>query len=450
MSGGAEAQSLQVPMATPVPTPDVTVIGGGLAGMAACLHLAASHLRVVCIEPQGSAREPVGESLDWSSPDLLAQLGFSMDAMTAAGWATFKRGVTLSMRNGESEKYAPSAWLSRPPINMELRTLHVDRQRLDRELLEKVRNSGIHLVCDRAVRVERQGRRVAAIVTANGARFASPWFLDASGSAKLLGREFRIPADSYGPKKVALWAYFPTQTPQEGTTIYSEATPGSYLDWIWEIPISRDTLSVGYVTTGVSIKQSRREGLSLEEVFRRSLARFPRFEPLLHGRQLGTPKTRTFQCATYRELAGPNWMIVGEAGSMVDPITSNSVTAALRHAAEASEIIARSRGRDELPHNARMLYTRRAVQMGRFFNSGIEKLVYDWPARDRLGMDRSARIYTAAAFSLNALYSRIRPRGVAATFLFGALLDFFRAAAWVCNHDSKSQGVQERAYGGGE
>ena len=35
---------------TPVAGSDVTVIGGGLAGMAACIHLAKAGLRVLCVD----------------------------------------------------------------------------------------------------------------------------------------------------------------------------------------------------------------------------------------------------------------------------------------------------------------------------------------------------------------------------------------------------------------
>ena len=47
---------------------DVTIIGGGLAGKAAALHLAKAGLQVVCIEPGELRRQVVGESLDWSAP----------------------------------------------------------------------------------------------------------------------------------------------------------------------------------------------------------------------------------------------------------------------------------------------------------------------------------------------------------------------------------------------
>ena len=411
-------------------TPDVTVVGGGLAGVAASLHLANANLRVTCIEPEAGSREPVGESLDWATPALLHGLGFHMEDMVRSQLATFKRGVTLKAGAG-SQKYAPSDWLARPPFRVELRTMHVDRFRLDAELMRKAISRGVTVVRDRAVSIERIGRRITAVHTAGGARLASRWFIDASGSAtSLFGREFRLPQYSYGPKKVAMWSYFPSSRVEDGTTIHVEEKKGSYLEWVWEIPINPTTVSVGYVTSGDTIRARRHEGLSVEEIFFAQLARFPHFDRVLDQGPHRVPAVTSFSCRSYRGVAGPNWLIAGEAASLADPITSNGVTAALRHASEAAHLIAKFRERRSLPRGARSAYSRRVLKLGRFFNSGIEALVYDWPLRDRTGIKNAGRIYTAAAWSCNALYSRLKPTGVLASFAFGALLDALRGTAW--------------------
>jgi glycine/D-amino acid oxidase-like deaminating enzyme len=57
----------------------VTVIGGGVAGMAASVHLARAGYRVLCLEPDTGSHAAVGESLDWSAPALLEVLGLPMD-----------------------------------------------------------------------------------------------------------------------------------------------------------------------------------------------------------------------------------------------------------------------------------------------------------------------------------------------------------------------------------
>src|ERR1700680_2859983 len=113
---------------------DVTVIGGGLAGKAASLHLARAGFSVTCIESAEAVRQPVGESLDWSAPDLLRALGLPMEDLINAQMATWKRHVTLKSLDGCSEHYVPTPWLGGPPFHIELRTLHVDRLRLDQEL----------------------------------------------------------------------------------------------------------------------------------------------------------------------------------------------------------------------------------------------------------------------------------------------------------------------------
>jgi len=117
-------------------------------------------------------------------------------------------------------------------------------------------------------------------------------------------------------------------------------------------------------------------------------------------------------------------------------MTSNGVTAALRHAEEASRIIVRSRNRRQLPWLSRSLYSRRVLFMANFFNSGIEKVVYDWPIRNRIGPLRAGDMYTIPAWSMNNIYSRMRPDGVTSTILFGMFLAILRIAMnlfyWFC------------------
>jgi flavin-dependent dehydrogenase len=411
---------------------DVTVIGGGLAGKAASLQLRRAGLRVICIEPGESGREPVGESLDWSAPELLGALGLPMDGLISAQMATWKRHVTVKLRDGTSAHYVPSAWLAGAPFHIELRTLHVDRLRLDRELLKMTVGSGVTLVRDEVVGVEKNGRNISSVRTAGGARFSSPWFVDASGFATcLLAREFNLPAIHSGPAKVGMWNYFPVSEAIEGTTLYLDPMPAEYLDWIWEIPISPNLVSVGYIATGSAIKAKRECGSSVEDIFRQQLMKFPRFEPLLREPVLNPTNVTSFRSRVQIGVAGPNWLIAGEAAAMLDPITANGVTAALRHAAEASSLILKYRNQGKLPLRARVCYSSRILQMAKFFNGGIEKIVYEPPVRNRLGVRRSGTVYTSPAWSMNLVYARMKPGGVVSTFLLGLCLGGFRASAWM-------------------
>jgi len=227
-----------------------------------------------------------------------------------------------------------------------------------------------------------------------------------------------------------MWTYFNVPESAEGTTLYMDGQP-PYMEWIWEIPIHSNVISVGSVAAGEAIREKRQQGQTVEEIFREQLARFPRFAELLPAGGAVSPHVTSFQCRTHGGLAGPNWLIVGEAASMVDPMTSNGVTAALRHAAEACALIVRSGRRKRLPYVAGAMYTRRIVDLGRFFNCGIEKVIYDAAVRNRIGVLRAGRVYTVPAWVLNAVYSRIGPEGVVSTLLFGFVLNMFRAASIV-------------------
>src|SRR4029077_11427079 len=145
---------------------DVVVIGGGLSGKAASLQLAKAGLKVTCIEPVETTRQPVGESLDWSSPELLQDLGLPTEMLINTQQATWKWHVVLKLARGAPELYAPLPWLGRGPLHIELNTIHLDRLRLDQELLQSVRNSGVDVVHDKVVRVATKANRVESVHTA--------------------------------------------------------------------------------------------------------------------------------------------------------------------------------------------------------------------------------------------------------------------------------------------
>jgi flavin-dependent dehydrogenase len=390
-------------------------------------------------------RQAVGESLDWSAPELLKALGLPMKQLVDGRVATWKRHVTLQVRDGRSEEYIPSAWLARAPFRVELRTLHVDRQRLDEELSNLARAQGIKVVRDKVVGVEREGNKILSVKTAAGSTFAAKWFIDSSGfAAPVLAREFKLRAIEFGPPKVALWTYFTVRQAVEGTTLYIDPSPSEYLDWVWEIPINPDTVSVGYVTTGAAIKVKREQGLSPDEIFQEQLKKHPHFEPMLTAGPIGSLNVTSFRCRAYAGVAGPNWFIAGEAASLVDPITANGVTAALRHAEEAAALILKFRKRGQVPALSRALYSSRILQFTKFLNSGIERIVYEPSVRNRIGAQQAGMVYTSPAWTMNLVYARLRPRAMLSTFLFNSVIGLFRWSAWafsrICRFKGFSRG----------
>jgi hypothetical protein len=116
---------------------------------------------------------------------------------------------------------------------------------------------------------------------------------------------------------------------------------------------------------------------------------------------------------------------------MVDPMTANGVTAALRQASEAASLILKYRRRGTLPVRTRICYSRRVLQLARFFNAGIEKIVYEPSVRNRIGLISAGTVYTSPAWTMNLIYARLQPAGMFTTFFFNSLLSMFRASAWM-------------------
>jgi len=374
----------------------------------------------------------VGESLDWSAPELFEQIELPMDDLVRSEASTYKRHVTLKLADDSKTEYVPGSWLGRPPFNIELRTLHVDRLRLHTDLMRIAAMHGVSIVHDRVTGIDRNGRTITGVRTALGRHVTSKWFIDASGAASsILAREFRLSAVEYGPRKVAMWTYFDTSERQEGTTIYVDVSDRQYMNWVWEIPINPSTISVGYVSTGLAVKQQRSRSLSVDDIFKQQLMKFARFRALLADSSFHTPFVTSYTCRVLKRVCGPNWIVIGEAASVPDPVTANGVTAALRHAAEGSRLICRFRDKGRFSRWAQAVYNLRVLHMGKFFNSLIEKLAYDWPIRDRMGLLAAGDAYTIPAWSINHLYSRIRPDGMLSTVLFSLFLGSLRSIAWV-------------------
>ena len=441
---------------------DAVVIGAGLAGIAAAIHLARNGFRVLCIEQRKEIRNIVGESLDWSAPDLFDNLGLPMEDLISSEAATWKRHITVAGTHCEKQEYLPGAWLAESPWNVDVRTLHLDRDRTDGRLRETARQLGIttlnERVADFAVLDESsvRHRRILGLRTAQGTFVRALWFIDASGSdASLLGRRFGLKSVAYGPRKVAIWSHVPTKQWVEGTTLYMSGRSGEYMEWIWEIPIRPGFSSIGYIAPGFSVKAQRASGLSAQDILRRQCRRFPRLSAMVGQTGFSDAATTTFLCRTYKGVCGTNWVIIGEAASQSDPITGNGVTAALRHAQEATALICRYRRRGTIPAWTRSVYNLRVSAVGRYFNSLIEKLFYQPALRDRIGVFGTARIYTVPAWLMNLVYTRMRPLTLARTLAIGLVMSALRAVTWVAyqvglllERRSAKRSQQQRFSGG--
>ena len=382
---------------------DVAVIGAGMGGLASSIFLAKAGLRVVCIEPEPFPRSRVGESLDWSAPSLLHELGVEPELLIESQYATQKSKIRVVLDNGFTFIRTPDYPLIRQLSGVKGDTLHVNRVELDQLLFKAAKTLGVSFIWEGLSRIEAENDRVVSCHTATGQCIVAPWFIDASGRARLFAQYFEIPKTEYGHRKVCFWTNLETNHDFDGTTFYI-CQEDKYLAWIWEIPITSNCTSLGYITHSDEIRKRRRIGQTIEQILISELAKFPRFSTLVSKDKGLKVETTTFQGFVGSRSSGENWLLVGEAAAMADPLTGNGVTAALRNAKEASGLITDSMGRTTFSEHQRQHYDTNVRSIVDILNYGIEAAVYEGSLRRGLGASTAVSVYVLFGFLTNAFY----------------------------------------------
>ena len=282
-------------------------------------------MRVVCLEPRRYPHHKVGESLDWSSPGLLRRVGIDTDALLADGIATYKRKIVVCEVGKAEWPATPPPAIRRSPLRFETVTLHVDRTALDARLFEHASELGTEFIWERVTTVHAERDRITGCSTADGQHVDARWYVDASGTARVVSRALKIPTVAYGQQKVCLWTYFDTAPLADGTVFFID-NGDQYLSWVWDIPISPDRTSVGFVLPADTVRDRRQSDRSVEAILRTELLRYPRFRSLLDAHPTLEIESTSFQPYATMKVCGDNWFMVGEAAAMPDPLTGNGVT----------------------------------------------------------------------------------------------------------------------------
>lgn len=376
--------------------PDVIIIGGGTAGASAARLLAHWGHLVVLLEREG-ARSPLAESLPPSCIPLLDAVGVRADVEQA--------GFMRCTGN--------TAWWGSEPMRVEpfpggRLGFQVVRHRLEEVLGASAEAAGacrVHPAT--ALKVERDGDvNVVEVAFANGRRtLRAPWVLDCSGRAGVVARAHRIAAPE-GVRTVALidawhkgggWEWMPDET----HTLVESAEWG----WAWSVPVARDQRFVTMMVDPGTTDLTAGEGLHLR--YRELLSSLPAMRRLSDG---ATPsgKPWAYDATPYhsQNVAFPGLLLVGDAASAIDPLSSFGVKKALASAWLAAVVVHTALATPEHTALAMQLYREREsayVQSATHGLSGLSRLaragraVPFWSARAE--MDATA---TAAGTGLGA------------------------------------------------
>lgn len=331
---------------------DCIVIGGGPAGSTVAALLARRGLSVLLLEAGAHPRRHVGESLLPGIIPILDEMG-ALEAVEAAGFhlksgsTQWNWGLTprwdLWFRDTDAYDHA---WL-------------VDRSRFDALIFQTAREAGAELY-ERAVvqRLVWDNDRLVGVAWRVGGVDRldhAPLVIDASGQAALVARERGTIDILEGLKHQAAWAHFEGMKhlaePREEQALF--VAGGDH--WLWAFPLSDTTTSVGVVwldgAAPKDLEDTLRAHSDLVDVIG---DRWKRVSPVRRERDWSYRVT---------EVAGPGFLLVGDASGFIDPVLSTGVFLSMHaawHAARTAEAILRG-GRDEVVAGAEYTSHHRAL-----------------------------------------------------------------------------------------
>ena len=308
---------------------DVIIIGGGPAGSTAATFLAQRGLSVTLLERERFPRFQIGESLLPYNNDLFARLGVTDDI--AEGESFPKYGAYFVTGDGGTGYSFRFDQRLHDPYR---RSFQVKRADFDELLLKNAEAHGVEVLQETPVTSIDLSDPERAIVNGNlEARFV----VDASGHGSVVGARVGGRSEVASLKKVAFFAHYRNVPRAEGRDAGNTVIVVLRDAWFWLIPITAELMSVGLVVDREHFLQC---GLEPEQLLEQTIRDTPwvaeRMKDAERTTQIYARKDFSFRM---RNIAGPNYALIGDAAGFLDPIFSTGVFMAMKSADMAAAAI---------------------------------------------------------------------------------------------------------------
>lgn len=312
--------------ALPAVTAEIVVVGAGPAGASAARLLSSLGHRVTVLT-RPAARPALAESIPPSATKLLAHLGWD-EVLERAGFMR-STGNTVIWGAGQGvQGQIRESYYADGTADGAL-GYQVDRTVLNELLVEHVRLSECRVLDDVTVTGVRDG--MVTYADATGERtIRADWVLDCSGRAGVVGRggwRQAMPAQRT-LAIAALWERADSWPLPDATHTIVE----SHVDgWAWSVPLSTTRRHVTVMIDPSLTKVGAHTDLL--GAYTNELARVAGLWSLTRdARLLDAPFARDASAYRAKRVCAPGILLVGDAASFVDPLSSFGIKKALASA----------------------------------------------------------------------------------------------------------------------
>ncbi|MBX9400760.1 FAD-dependent oxidoreductase [Lysobacter sp. BMK333-48F3] len=323
----APAQTLEV---------DVLVIGGGPAGTTAATLLARKGWKVLLLEKDRHPRFHIGESLLPMNLAILERLGV-LEQVRAIG--VHKPGAEFPI---DAQRY--NTFRFERALNPTFGyAFQVKREEFDQLLFRHAQANGVD--AREQVKVEKlefgaDGRPALAHArAADGAalQVRMRYLVDGSGRDTFLGSQLKLKRKNPLHQSAAIFSHFTGVQRRDGEDAGNITVQRFAHGWMWLIPLQRGVMSVGAVCFPEYLKQRRGDN---ENFLMRTLESEPSVWARMQGAQrCGEVHVTGNYSYTCSRMAGPGWVMVGDAYAFVDPVFSSGVYLGMNSGEQAAAVV---------------------------------------------------------------------------------------------------------------